>query len=184
MRLSLPLLLVAARAAQQVTTINNTAPRLDVNGVIMDAHDLSIRQLPDGTYVMHAASYGLCVAPARLGCDQTPDHCGFRNNHNVRGRACTRRSRAHDAPISPNPCQSLPSSPKPCLRLPAPALTHHGAPSAAGDGVDVAVARERLVDAARKRVRGLGAARGHPLPPRRGLCARDQPLGPLVQPRG
>ena len=23
------------------------------------------------------------MAPANLGCDQTPDHCGFRDNHNV-----------------------------------------------------------------------------------------------------
>ena len=72
-----------AAAAPQRTTINNTAPRLDINGEIMDAHDLSLRRLPSGEYVMHAASYGLCVAPARMGCDQTPDHCGFRNNHNV-----------------------------------------------------------------------------------------------------
>lgn len=64
-------------------TINNTAPRLDVNGQIMDAHDLSLRVLPDGTFIMHTIEYGLCIAPSKLGCDSTPDHCGFRGTHNI-----------------------------------------------------------------------------------------------------
>jgi hypothetical protein len=72
-----------ASAATTYVTINNTAPRLDVHGAIMDAHDCSIRVLPNGTYIMHSIEYGLCVAPTGMGCDQTPDHCGFRNNHNV-----------------------------------------------------------------------------------------------------
>lgn len=44
---------------------------------------LSARLQPNGTYVMHAIEYGLCEAPTGQGCDQTPDHCGFRDNHNV-----------------------------------------------------------------------------------------------------
>lgn len=32
---------------------------------------------------MYTIEYGLCVAPKNLGCDQTPDHCGFRDNHNI-----------------------------------------------------------------------------------------------------
>jgi hypothetical protein len=74
--------LLALAAARQIT-INNTAPRLDVDGQIVDGHDLSLRVLPDGTYLMTTIEYGLCVAPARLGCDQTPDHCGFRDSHNI-----------------------------------------------------------------------------------------------------
>ena len=70
-----------ARAA--LTTIDNTVPRLDDTGAIIDGHDLTLRVLPDGRYVMHTIEYGLCVAPTGQGCDQTPDHCGFRDNHNV-----------------------------------------------------------------------------------------------------
>ena len=44
----------SAPTSTRAVTINNTAPRLDVNGQIMDAHDCSIRVLPNGTYVMHA----------------------------------------------------------------------------------------------------------------------------------
>lgn len=64
-------------------TINNTSPRLDVNGNIVDGHDLSLRVLPDGTYLATTIEYGLCVAPTGQGCDQTPDHCGLRSNHNI-----------------------------------------------------------------------------------------------------
>lgn len=49
----------------------------------MDAHDCSIRVLPNGSYIMHTIEYGLCEAPTNYGCDQTPDHCGFRDTHNV-----------------------------------------------------------------------------------------------------
>jgi len=80
---SVQLLALAALASARLVTINNTAPRLDVNGVPMDAHDCSVRLLPNGTYVMHAIEYGLCVAPTGQGCDSTPDHCGFRDTHNV-----------------------------------------------------------------------------------------------------
>lgn len=45
--------LAGAAFATQVT-IRNDLPRLDVTGAIMDAHDCSVRVLPDGTYVMHA----------------------------------------------------------------------------------------------------------------------------------
>jgi hypothetical protein len=74
---------LAAAAHGKSVLINNTAPRLDEHGQILDGHDCTIRVLPNGTYVMHTIEYGLCVAPAKLGCDQTPDKCGFRNNHNV-----------------------------------------------------------------------------------------------------
>ena len=32
---------------------------------------------------MHAVSYGLCKEPVGMGCDQTPDKCGFRLDHNI-----------------------------------------------------------------------------------------------------
>jgi hypothetical protein len=66
-----------------MVTINNTVPRLDNTNAIIDGHDLTIRRLPTGDYIMYTNSYGLCVAALPLGCDQTPDHCGFRNDHNV-----------------------------------------------------------------------------------------------------
>jgi hypothetical protein len=79
--------LASVTAATQVS-INNTAPRYDTAGVIVDGHDLSLRVVVDPatgtpTYVMHTIEYGLCVAPPRMGCDQQPDHCGFRSNHNI-----------------------------------------------------------------------------------------------------
>jgi hypothetical protein len=75
--------LLAGAATAKLVSIRNDLPRLDTTGAIMDAHDMSLRLLPDGRYVMHAIEYGLCVAPAGKGCDQTPDHCGFRDTHNV-----------------------------------------------------------------------------------------------------
>jgi hypothetical protein len=72
-----------ALAIPQLVTINNTAPRLDNTGIILDGHDLSIRRVPKGDYVMYTNSYGLCTAALPLGCDQTPDKCGFRDDHNV-----------------------------------------------------------------------------------------------------
>lgn len=65
------------------TTINNSAPRLDSSGIILDGHDLSLRQLPNGSYVMHTIEYGLCVAPSHYGCDQLPTKCGFLTTHNI-----------------------------------------------------------------------------------------------------
>ena len=83
----LPVLLVllgaAVEAAPRLVTINNTAPRLDSSGAILDGHDLAVRRLPNGKYVMYTNSYGLCKAPLPQGCSQTPDHCGFREDHNV-----------------------------------------------------------------------------------------------------
>ena len=70
-------------AAPRLVTIDNTAPRLDSAGAILDGHDLSVRRLPDGQYVMYTNSYGLCRAALPLGCDMTPDKCGFRDDHNV-----------------------------------------------------------------------------------------------------
>lgn len=76
--------LVLFASANAVTvTVDNASPRLDNTGAIMDAHDCSIRVLPNGTYVMHTIEYGLCVAPAKLGCDKTADQCGFRATHNI-----------------------------------------------------------------------------------------------------
>lgn len=74
---------VGAHAGTRIVNINNTAPRLDSTGIILDGHDLTIRRLDNGTYVMFTASYGLCEAAVPLGCDQMPDKCGFRDNHNV-----------------------------------------------------------------------------------------------------
>jgi hypothetical protein len=73
----------SASAASRLVTINNTAPRLDSTGIILDGHDLTVRQLPNGTYVMYTTQYGLCTAALPLGCDSTPDSCGFKNDHNV-----------------------------------------------------------------------------------------------------
>lgn len=77
------LLATSTTTHAKTITINNTSPRLDVNGEIVDGHDLSLRVLPDGTYLATTIEYGLCVAPKGQGCDQTPDHCGFLDTHNV-----------------------------------------------------------------------------------------------------
>ena len=50
--LSAALLLPASAAIASSITIRNDAPRLDVNGAIVDAHDLSLRVLPNGTFVV------------------------------------------------------------------------------------------------------------------------------------
>jgi hypothetical protein len=67
----------SAFVAAVPTTIDNLAPRLDNQGHIMDSHDFSLRLYPDGYYYMTSVAYGGCKEPANLGCDQTPDHCGF-----------------------------------------------------------------------------------------------------------
>ena len=77
------LVLHAAAGTSRRVVINNTAPRLDNTGAIIDGHDHQIRLLPNGTFVLYTIQYGLCVAPTGMGCDQTPDHCGFRGNHNI-----------------------------------------------------------------------------------------------------
>lgn len=65
-----------------LVTIDNTRPKLDTNGDIVNAHDGTYRKFGEYWYY-HGAQYGLCREPARYGCDQTNDHCGFHNNHNV-----------------------------------------------------------------------------------------------------
>lgn len=82
---ALSLLLLAPLVAQgKLVTFDNNAPRLDVHGNIIDAHDGSIQRFtPDGPYYMHAMQYGLCKEPDNYGCDQTPDKCGFRLDHNI-----------------------------------------------------------------------------------------------------
>lgn len=83
MRVASSVLLLASCAWAKTVTIRNDQPRLDVNGQIMDSHDCTVRQLANGTYIMHSIEYGLCVAPTGQGCDSTPDHCGFRDTHNI-----------------------------------------------------------------------------------------------------
>jgi beta-xylosidase len=68
--------------SSRTVRISNTAPKLDVHGNIVNAHDGTYRQ-HQGVYYYHGAEYGLCHEPARMGCDQAPDHCGFKNDHNV-----------------------------------------------------------------------------------------------------
>ena len=76
-------------AAVQIT-IDNTRPRLSVDGDIVNAHDGTIRWL-EGEWWIHAASYGtdpgtgeLCQDPPLHGCDGGGSGgCGFHPNHNV-----------------------------------------------------------------------------------------------------
>lgn len=65
-----------------LVTINNTQPKVDQNGEIVNAHDGTYRKFGE-FYYYHGAQYGLCREPEKYGCDQTADHCGFHNNHNV-----------------------------------------------------------------------------------------------------
>ena len=59
-----------------LVTIDNRLPRLDVNGVIIDAHDGSVQQfVPGGLYYMHAMQYGLCEEPSNYGCDGVSQSC-------------------------------------------------------------------------------------------------------------
>ena len=37
-------------------------------------------------YVMVSIAYGECQEPKNLGCDQTPDKCGFQPNHTIHVR--------------------------------------------------------------------------------------------------
>ena len=72
-------------ADTRVVTIDNTKPRLDVNGDIINAHDGSYQKY-GGYYYYHAAEYDLCKEPLKRGCDREvkPDpDCGFRDDHNV-----------------------------------------------------------------------------------------------------
>ena len=71
-------------ALATATFINNLAPRLDVNGQIMDSHDFSIHKYPGMLgYTMVSIAYGTCMEPANQGCDQTGDKCGFQPNHTI-----------------------------------------------------------------------------------------------------
>ena len=75
------LLLLASEA--HVITIDNTKPKLDVKGEIVNAHDGTYRRFGDFFYY-HGAEYGLCKEPPKLGCDGATAHgCGFHTNHNV-----------------------------------------------------------------------------------------------------
>jgi hypothetical protein len=75
----LPLLTLAG-----CTFIDNTSPRLDNSGSIMDSHDFTLRKYPGFPgYYMVSIAYGLCHEPANRGCDQTPNKCGFQANHTI-----------------------------------------------------------------------------------------------------
>jgi len=76
--------------AAVLVTINNTLPRLDDTGAIMDVHDGSVQKFPaaapgsGGLYWIHGAQYGLCQEPPRYGCDQVGNPpCGFSPLHNI-----------------------------------------------------------------------------------------------------
>ena len=72
--------------AKLVTFDNVVGLKYDINGNILDAHDGIIRKFPStGTndYYLLGLSYGDCHEPANLGCDQTPDKCGFQFNHSI-----------------------------------------------------------------------------------------------------
>ena len=71
-----------ASASTPAVTISNLSPKLDKNGSIVNAHDGTYRRFGNFWYY-HAAQYGECHEPAKNGCDQTADHCGFHTNHNV-----------------------------------------------------------------------------------------------------
>jgi hypothetical protein len=79
--------LVTALVAAIPVTIDNTKPRLDTNGNIVDGHDGVIRRVEnvDGFtgYILFTLSYGDCKEPAKMGCDSTPDHCGFQLTQNI-----------------------------------------------------------------------------------------------------
>eukprot|EP00158_Paraphelidium_tribonemae_P010360 Partr_v1_DN47593_c0_g1_i1_m59135 len=84
-------LLAAALAASvhaKLVTWNNTVPRLDSTGQIMDSHDNSLRKYPavdpDGYYWLHGIAYGGCREPPNQGCDQVgKPPCGFQPNHTI-----------------------------------------------------------------------------------------------------
>lgn len=64
------LLLLVSVVSTVLVTIDNRLPRLDVNSMIMDAHDGTVQQFSaGGLYYMHAMQYGLCEEPPNYGCD-------------------------------------------------------------------------------------------------------------------
>eukprot|EP00040_Diaphanoeca_grandis_P042937 m.266442 g.266442 ORF g.266442 m.266442 type:complete len:436 (-) comp67484_c0_seq1:51-1358(-) len=81
--------MVMVSTAAGSITIDNTKPRLSVDGEIINAHDGTIRWL-EGEWWIHAASYGtdvggaLCDDPPLTGCQGgSTGGCGFHPNHNV-----------------------------------------------------------------------------------------------------
>lgn len=75
LNISLCLLLFPLFIQAVQVVINNQKPRLDINGVTIDAHDGSIQQFEkNGLYYMHAMQYGLCEEPAKYGCDGVSLH--------------------------------------------------------------------------------------------------------------
>ena len=77
---------VGTAAQSTKVTFDNTAPRLDTNGSVVNAHDGTIRYV-DGWWWLHAASYGAggCMDPPQTGCQHVGGGggCGFQSNHNV-----------------------------------------------------------------------------------------------------
>lgn len=70
--------------APEFGMIDNTVPRTDVNGVIMDIHDGNILHIND-TFFYYGASYGECTEFSGVdGCKTFAlGNCGFQNNHNL-----------------------------------------------------------------------------------------------------
>lgn len=71
----------------RATFIDNTKPRLDSTGAILDGHDCTLQKLTvDGVtrYWLTTVQYGTCLEPNGMGCNtSTVDHCGFRPDHNI-----------------------------------------------------------------------------------------------------
>ena len=74
--------LVVTRSSAALVTIDNTVPRLDVDGAIVNSHDGTIRFL-DGEWWLHAASYGTDPNTGAF-CDDPPQHgCGIQRVHHT-----------------------------------------------------------------------------------------------------
>jgi hypothetical protein len=88
---ALALALAGGCCSARLITIDNTKPRLAVDGTIVNSHDGTVR-FAEGKWWLHAASYGtdpstgsLCDDPPRTGCQKAGGYggCGFHSNHNV-----------------------------------------------------------------------------------------------------
>lgn len=77
----------ATLLAVSATFIDNSKPRLDRTGAILDGHDCTLQKFTiDGVtrYWLHTIQYGGCLEPNGQGCNtSTTDHCGFRADHNI-----------------------------------------------------------------------------------------------------
>lgn len=83
---SLLLLAQSCLASELLSSLSNVAPRRDVTGAIVDAHDGNVLQVPHypGVFFWYAAGYGPCLEPnSTTGCANGFNGCGFLNNHSV-----------------------------------------------------------------------------------------------------